>query len=211
MSEDLMVTPLPALRNGYITFGCFQSLAKINNDVLSVWSRIFKAMPQARLRLQNRQLHSPAMRELVAERLARYEIPLERVTLEQSVPRAKYLTAHAHIDIILDTFPFTGGTTTCEALWMGVPTLTLAGKTMVARQGAGLLTCAGLADWVSLNDEDYVAKVLAHAANLEKLARLRDGLRHQLLASPLCDSLRFSRNFEAALWGMWDRFTGKTK
>jgi predicted O-linked N-acetylglucosamine transferase (SPINDLY family) len=209
VSEDLLATPLPALHNGCITFGSFQSLAKINDEVLTVWGRIIQAMPHARLRLQNRQLHSPIMREQLLQRLARNGIAPDRVTLEQSVPRADYLAAYGCIDIILDTFPFTGGTTTCEALWMGVPTVTPAGMTMVARQGASMLACVGLADWIARGDEDYVVKALAHAADLEKLARLRAGLRQQLLESPLCDSPRFARNFEAAMWEMWRSFEEK--
>ena len=206
MSDDLSVTTLPALRNGYLTFGSFQSLSKINDEVLSVWSRIFHALPNARLRLQNRQLDSPVIREELLGRLTRNGIDPERVMLEPSVPRAQYLAAHALVDIILDSFPFTGGTTTCEALWMGVPTVTSAGKTMVARQGASMLTCAGLSDWIAENDEDYVAKTLAHAADLAKLGLLRAALRQQLLAAPLCDSPRFARSFETALWNMWSRF-----
>ena len=112
-------------------------------------------------------------------------------------------------DIILDTFPFPGGTTTCEALWMGVPTVTLAGKTMLSRQGASLLSCAGLADWVAVDEQDYVAKAITHAADLEKLTMLRAGLRRQVLASPLFDGPRFARNFEAAMWEMWHRFKEK--
>ncbi|MBI3902368.1 MAG: hypothetical protein HY306_05410 [Nitrosomonadales bacterium] len=90
------------------------------------------------------------------------------------VPRESYLAAHAEVDIILDTFPFTGGTTTCEALWMGVPTLTLAGDTMLARQGASLLTCAGLTDWVADSEEDYMNRAIRHATNLSSLAELLD-------------------------------------
>lgn len=208
LSKDLPVTPLPALQNGCITFGSFQSLAKINDGVLSIWGRIFQAMPHARLRLQNRQLHSPIMREQLLQRLARNGIAPDRVALEQSVPRAEYLAAYGCIDIILDTFPFTGGTTTCEALWMGVPAVTPAGMTMVARQGASMLACAGLADWIARGDEEYMVKALAHAADLEKLARLRAGLRQQLRESPLCDSRGFARNFEEAMWGMWRSFEG---
>jgi protein O-GlcNAc transferase len=119
----------------------------------------------------------------------------------------EYLAAHAHIDIILDTFPATGGTTTCEALWMGVPTVTLAGDRMLSRQGVALLACAGLEDWIGVDDKDYVEKAITHAVDLEKLARLRADLRRQVLASPLFDGPRFARNFEAALWGMWRCFS----
>jgi len=203
---NFLVAPSPALRDGHITFGCFQDQAKINDEVLSVWGRILRAMPRARLRLQNRQLNSPQVREHLLHRLARNGIAPEQVMLEASVPREDYLAAHAHVDILLDTFPFSGGTTTCEALWMGVPTVTLAGQTMVARQGSSLLTSVGLTDWIAINEEDYVAKALAHASDLEKLAWLRTGLRERILVSPLCDSSRFARNFETALWEMWRDF-----
>lgn len=209
LSENLEPSPLPALVKGYLTFGCFQSLSKINDEVLAAWSRILRAMPSARLTVQNRQLHSPAMRDELLGRLARNGIDPERATLKRSAPRAEYLEAHAEIDIILDTFPFTGGTTTCEALWMGVPTVTLAGETMVARQGASLLSCAGLTDWIAENEEEYVKKAQGHAADPEKLSRLRAGLRERLLVSPLCDAPLFARNLEAALWGMWDAVAKK--
>ncbi len=205
-NEEFPLTSLPALRNEYITFGCFQNLAKINDAVLTAWGRIIHQVPRGRLHIQNRSLISPAIREEVQRRLAQRGIAPERVMLEKSVPRREYLAAHAHIDIILDTFPFPGGTTTCEALWMGVPTVTLAGKSMLARQGASLLACAGLADWIAEDEEDYVAKAVAATIDLERLARLRAGLRQQVLASPLFDAPRFARNFEEAMWGMWHRF-----
>lgn len=206
IGDELASTPLPALRNGYVTFGCFQNVTKINDTVLAAWGRILQVLPQARLRLQNRLLNSPTIREQLQERFARSGIASERVTLAESVPRLDYLAAHAHIDIILDTFPFPGGTTTCEALWMGVPTVTVAGNSMLARQGASLLTCAGLADWVATDDEDYVAKAVARATDLEKLATLRAELHRQVMDSPLFDGTRFARNFEEAMWGMWRRF-----
>ncbi len=211
LDEKMKVTPLPAISNGYITFGCFQEFAKINEDVLSVWGRIFQALPRARLRLQNQLSLFPAVRDELLGRLMRHGIARERVTFEKPVPRIEYLAAHADIDIILDTFPFTGGTTTCEALWMGVPTVTLAGDTMIARQGASLLASAGLTDWIATNSEDYVAKTVVHAKDLDSLARLRAGLRQQVLSSPLFDGLRFARNFEMAMWAMWHRFLAEQR
>jgi len=196
-------SPLPALRKGHITLGCFQKLAKINEEVLATWARVMQLLPQATLRMQDRLFRSVAMRERMQHRLARHGIDPARVRLEKSVPRLEYLAAHAKVDFILDTFPFAGGTTTCEALWMGVPTLTLAGDNMAARQGASLLSCAGLSDWIAADVEDYVTKAVAHAADLEKLSRLRAGLRGQVLASPLFDGPGFAANFEMALWGMW--------
>jgi predicted O-linked N-acetylglucosamine transferase (SPINDLY family) len=122
-----------------------------------------------------------------------------------NLPREDYLMAYADVDIILDTFPYPGATTTCEALWMGVPTVTLAGDTLVSRQGASLLACAGLDEWIAADVEDYVARTLVHAADIDRLARLRLTLRRKVLASPLFDAPRFAGNLTAALRGMWEQ------
>jgi predicted O-linked N-acetylglucosamine transferase (SPINDLY family) len=200
---DLPVAPLPALKNGYLTFGCFQNLSKVGNEVLTVWGKILSAMPDAKLRWQCKQLGDQAVRAQFIERLRQHGIDPARVTLHGSVTRAAYLAAHAEVDVMLDTFPYPGGTTTCEALWMGVPTLTVAGDTLLARQGASLLTAAGLGDWVTTGEEDYISQAAALANDLPKLATLRAGLRGQVRVSPLYDARRFARNFEEALWGMW--------
>ena len=203
-SPGLEPTPPPAARNGYITFGCFQNLLKLNDAVLAAWGRILAALPNARLRLQGGQLNYPAARARVQDRLQRFGITPERVTMAGHAPREDYLRAHAGVDIILDTFPYPGATTTCEALWMGVPTMTLSGNSLVSRQGASLLACAGLDDWIAADEDDYVARTLAHAADLGRLASLRSDLRPRVLASPLFEAPRFARNFEAALQGMWE-------
>jgi len=200
---DLPVASLPALMNGMITFGCFQILAKLGDGVLEAWGEIFAALPNAKLRVQCKQLGEPAQVEQLLQRLQRYGIGPARVETHGSAHRKAYLAAHAEVDMILDTFPYPGGTTTCEALWMGVPTLTLAGDSLLARQGASLLTAAGLEDWVATSKEEFIIKAIALACDLPKLAALRAGLRAQVLASPLFDAPRFARNFEDALWGMW--------
>ncbi|MFZ2333462.1 MAG: tetratricopeptide repeat protein [Sideroxyarcus sp.] len=201
--EKLSITPLPALRNGRITFGCFQNMTKLNDEVLAAWSAILKAIPQARLRIQNMQMIFPKAREQLRQHLNRCGIAPEQTTIVEPCSREQYLAAHAEVDIILDTFPFSGGTTTCESLLMGVPTLTLAGDTMLARQGASLLTCAGLDKWIAHNMEEYVSLALAHAADVDRLAQLRTRLRQQLLASPLFDAPLFAGRLEDALHGMW--------
>lgn len=200
---DLPVAPLPALANRHITFGCFQLLTKVGDEVLKVWSSILNALPDARLRWQCRQFGDPEVVTQLLERLQRCGIDPERVTFLSSTPRVKYLAAHAEVDLILDTFPFPGGTTTCEALWMGVPTLTLADNSLLSRQGASLLTAAGLSEWVATSKPDYIEKAIAMAIDLDKLASLRAGLRTQVLESPLFDAKRFARSLEEALWGMW--------
>jgi protein O-GlcNAc transferase len=198
-------TSLPGMRNGYITFGSFQKLGKINERVIALWGRVFRAVPDARLRLQNRQMNCPAAREHLLDQLANSGIAPERVAIAGEVPREGYLAAHAEVDIILDTFPFPGGTTTCESLWMGVPTLTLAGDTLLGRQGASLLACAGLNDWIASDEDEYVVKAISHATDVDRLAQLRIGLRDQVKDSPLFDGRRFAHNLENALCEMWQK------
>ncbi len=202
------VAPLPALRGGGFTFGCFQAGLKLNDAVLAAWGRILRALPGARLRIQNAAMGYVGARSALLERLARAGIAADRVALFGRMPREEYLRAHADVDIILDTFPYTGATTTCEALWMGVPTLTLAGDTLASRQGASLLASTGLDDWIAADEDDYVARAIALASAQERLARLRADLRERALASPLFDAERFARNLERALLGMWQRKAG---
>jgi protein O-GlcNAc transferase len=200
---DLPVASLPALQNSYLTFGCFQRLTKVNDEVLMAWAKILNALPNARLRWQCKQFDDPGVATQLAERLQRHGIDPARIRMHGALSREAYLKAHAAVDVILDTFPFSGGTTTCEALWMGVPTLTLAGDTLLFRQGESLLTAAGLQDWVATSVAKYVDKAVALNDDLPRLATLRAGLREQVSVSPLFDTQRFARNFEDALWGMW--------
>jgi predicted O-linked N-acetylglucosamine transferase (SPINDLY family) len=200
---DLPVASLPALTNGYVTFGSFQRLDKVTNDVLTAWAKILTALPSARLRLQSKQLGNPAMAQQFSQRLQQFGIDPARVIMHGATSREVYLAAHGEVDILLDTFPYTGATTTCEALWMGVPTLTLAGATLLARVGASVITSAGLKEWVATSMADYVDKAIVLAGDIPRLSALRFILREQALASPIFDAPRFARNFEDALWGMW--------
>jgi protein O-GlcNAc transferase len=201
---SIEVLHLPALANGYITFASFQTMVKAGDDVLALWAEVMRALPNARLRWQCKSFEDTTVADDLRQRLAQFGVHSDRVTLLGSVSREAYLVAHAEVDVILDTFPFPGGTTTCEALWMGVPTLTLAGNTLIARQGASLLTAAGLGDWVAVSKAEYVSKALLLTSDLGKLANLREKLRQQVLASPLFDASRFAKNMENALWEMWN-------
>ncbi len=171
----------------------------MNDAQLQRWAQVLAALPSAALRWQCKQFADPRCVEQTAARLVASGIGLERVQLFAYADRPAYLAAHAEVDIILDTSPFTGGTTTCEALWMGVPTVTLAGASLLARQGASLLSAAGLADWVVDDDAAYVARAVSAAGDLAALAALRAGLRQQVARSPLCDARRFAANLHAAL------------
>jgi protein O-GlcNAc transferase len=192
----------PSLRHGAITFGSFQNLGKLQPAVLLAWARILRELPASRLRLQNAQLGDPAARQAMQGRLREHGIDPARVAMHGKQSRRAYLAAHAEVDLLLDTFPYPGGTTTCEALWMGVPTVTLEGDRMLSRQGAALLRAAGLDDWVASDLDGYVATALRHAGNPAALADLRRGLRDRVRRSPLFDGALFARRFEEAMWGM---------
>ncbi|MBC7618353.1 MAG: tetratricopeptide repeat protein [Candidatus Saccharibacteria bacterium] len=199
---DLLVSPLPATRLGYVTFGCYQPIRKLTEQIFALWGRIYQQLPQARFRLQGADFNKPEISAELLTRLARVGIPAHRVMLRDSTMRFEYLHSHAEVDILLDSFPYPGGTTTCDALWMGVPTVTLAGNTMLSRQGLSLLRCAGLPDWVAETEDEYVAIAVNKASDLPRLRQFRASLRQQVFDSPLFDAPRFARNMEAALLAM---------
>ena len=207
--EVVPVSLLPALSNHCVTFGCFNNLSKINDEVVALWSRILKAVPGSRLFLKFQQLGEKSVCQHVAQRFARYGVEESRLTMEGYDARVAYLSAYHRVDIGLDPFPYPGGTTTVESLWMGVPVLTLAGERFLSRQGVGLLMNAGLPDWVAKDKEDYVARAVKHARDLPRLALLRSRLRQQVLASPIFDAERFAGHFEDALRGMWKKWCEK--
>lgn len=199
----LRVTDTPALARGHITFGSYQNPTKIGSAVLDTWGRVLRAVPGARLRLQSRLLDHAAERDALLARLQGTGIEPDRVLLHGAIAsREAHLASHAEVDILLDTFPYPGITTTCEALWMGVPTVTLAGRTMLARQGAALLGQVGLADWVAGSADDYVAVATRHAQDIQALQALRQGLRARAAASPLFDATRFAQTWWSALRDM---------
>lgn len=203
---ELPVSPVPAIRNGFVTFGCFQARTKLTETQLALWGQVLREIPDARLRLASHQIDEAASLQEFVDRLQGAGLDTARVSVVGPVSREKYLASYALVDIILDTFPYTGGTTTCEALWMGVPTLTLSGgHTMIARQGAAMLTCVGLEDWIASDAADYLAKAAAHAADLEALVVLRESLRARAMASALFDAPRFARNLEHAFRSMWQQ------
>ncbi|HEY8023051.1 MAG TPA: tetratricopeptide repeat protein [Burkholderiaceae bacterium] len=199
----LDVAPLPAHGNGSITFGCFNNLSKINDAVVALWCDILDAIPDSRLFLKNMQFGEPGARQAAAERFAARGIDAARLILEGPSSREQYLRSYDRIDIALDPFPYTGGTTTAEALWMGVPVLSLAGQRFLSRQGAGLLANAGLPGWVAKNTVQYIALAVSHAADIEQLSALRKNLRGRVLASPIFDAGRFAIHFETMLRNMW--------
>lgn len=200
--EDLRPSTPPALSRGFVTFGSFQKLDKLSDETLQAWAAVLNRLPLARLRLQSRPLGYTESIKYLQARLANANINLTRVDLVGEMPRDQYLQAYSDVDIVLDTFPFPGGTTTAEALWMGVPTLTLAGTTLLGRQGESMLGCLGMTDWVAYSTTEYVESALKKASDLEGLAALRATLREAALPSPLFDAAAFARNLTSAFCEM---------
>jgi predicted O-linked N-acetylglucosamine transferase (SPINDLY family) len=202
--DSLIATPLPAIKNKYVTFGCFQRLDKIGDAVLGAWAKILTRLPNAHLYMACKQLSEPTVLARFKRHLQSHGIDLARVEIQCATKtRALFLARYADVDIMLDSFPYPGVTTTCEALWMNVPTVTLAGNTLLSRQGAGVLTAANLNEWIAHDEDDYVAKAIHFASDLPKLGELRSTLRERVRVSPLFDAPRFAKHFEDALWGMW--------
>lgn len=200
---SVAVNHLPYVDRGRITFGSFQNLAKVNDRVINAWSAIIQATPKSLLRWQCKQFGDLKLRDQTLVRLEKKGIPRSQISLHGPTQRVEYLEALHDVDLILDTFPYPGGTTTCEALWMGVPTLTLAGNSMHARQGSSIMHAAGLLDWIANDESDYVRRAVHHAQGIEALTRLRAQLRSKVIASPIFDAPRFAENLRTALWAIW--------
>jgi len=200
------VSPPPAAKNGYVTLGCFNNPSKINDRVLALWGEILRAVPDARLLLKyGRCFENEAGRRDMLHRCERAGIGGERIDFEGNSARAEFFSAYGRMDFALDPFPYTGATTTCEALWMGVPTLTLNMRRGIAsRTGEMIMKSVGLAEWVAESTEEYVEKAVRFAGEPQRISKIRGELRGRLLTSTLCDAPRFARNFETALWGMWE-------
>lgn len=200
------VSALPSLRSGHITLGSFQPPAKITDAVLTAWSKIMHELPSATLRCQSSALSHATQKSFFAQRLARYGIESDRVNLIGGQNRFDYFSSHAAVDLVLDTFPYPGGTTTCDALWMGVPTVTLRGDSLLSRQGASLLNAAGLADWIAPNVDAYVALAIDKARSIDDLAALRSTLRAKVRDSPLMDAPTFVDALQCAFETMWQSY-----
>lgn len=198
------VTPLPSLVSGHITFGSFNSMPKVTSQVLDLWARVLKSIPGSRLIIKNRALADPRVSQRVLGDLETRGITADRITTQGQRPsQVEHLREYARIDLALDTFPYNGTTTTCEALWMGVPVVTLRGTTHAGRVGASLLSGVGLQDLIADSSDAYVRRAVELATDPAGLASLRVGMRDRLTRSRLLDASAFAREFSRAIRGLW--------
>ncbi|HEX6275844.1 MAG TPA: tetratricopeptide repeat protein, partial [Polyangiaceae bacterium] len=194
---------LPAKERGFVTFGCLNAFPKVNAAVVELWARVLGAVPRSRLVLL---APAGASQARLFEAFARHGVASERVTMVERRARREYLAGYRDIDVCLDTFPYNGHTTSLDALWMGVPVVTLVGDTVVGRAGLSQAMNLGLPELVARTQEEYVARAQALAGDLERLAELRLGLRSRLRESPLMNAERFARHLETAFRGAWRRW-----
>ena len=191
---------------GPVTFGSFNNLAKLSPHTVSLWARVVQSVPQSRLLLKTSQLADAAVCQAVRERFAGHGIEADRLVLEGPSPRANLLASYNRVDIALDPYPYGGGTTTAEALWMGVPVVTLRGGTWTGRVSESILSTVGLSDLVAGSQEAYVDLAAKLAADQDRRAALHATLRSRLEESPFCDGAGFTRQLEDACRGMWKQW-----
>ncbi len=205
--QSLQAPPVTKRRAGPITFGCFNNFAKVTEPMLKLWGRILRAVPESRLLLKAAGLSSESACRRVRRILGDETISPERLDVHEYEPSHEvHLALYEQMDIALDTFPYHGTTTTCEALWMGVPVVTLAGQTHVARVGVSILSNIGLPELAARSQDEYVRIASDLARDLPRISNLRSTLRQRMEQSPLMDAPRFARNIEAACRQMWKKW-----
>lgn len=205
------VTALPAATTGHVTFGCFGRADKILPDVVALWSRVLAEVAGAHLLLKSGGFDVQPVRERIAREFESHGIARERIEFRGGSSHEALLGEYGDVDIALDTFPYNGGATTCDALWMGVPVVTVAGEAMIARQGASLLTAAGHPEWIAQDASTYVAISKRLACDLPRLGALRRELRTRLSASPLCDGAAFAGDLLEVLRKAWQRWCASSR
>jgi predicted O-linked N-acetylglucosamine transferase (SPINDLY family) len=203
------VGPLPAAKNGYLRFGSFNNLAKITSQVVEIWAQVLHGVPNSRLVLKYRGLDDVSVCQRYLGLFMAFGIDTSRVELTPRSPYVEYLAAYGDVDIALDPFPFGGGITTCEALWMGVPVITCPRETFASRHSLSHLSSVGLTETIARTLEEYVELAVSLAGDLPRLASLRAGLRQRMAASPLCDGQRFAANLMHVLRDAWQEWCHK--
>lgn len=206
LTSEPAVNELPALTNGYITFGSLNNFCKVSEGTLRLWARVLNAVENSRLITF---ISAGTHRDRTRDFLVHQGIAADRLTFVGRQSRSRYLQQYLQIDIGLDTFPYNGHTTSLDAFWMGVPVVTLVGDTVVGRAGLSQLTNLGLTELIAKTTDEYVAIITGLSGDLPRLAHLRSTLRHRLEQSPLMDAPRFTKNIEATYRKLWHRYCAK--
>jgi len=205
--DGTVLTPPPSVENGYVTFGSFNNLAKVTPEVIELWAKLLLAVPEARLLLKTKPLHDRCTRENVYRKFNACGIERERVELIGWVDSiGAHLGLYSRVDIGLDTFPYNGTTTTCEALWMGVPVISLEGDTHAGRVGVSILSQTGLPELIAADPVNYIETATRLAGDSVQLATMRKALRVRVGESALCDASTLAREIEHGYRDIWTKY-----
>ena len=204
------VTPPPCLKRDYVTFGSFNNLPKITAEVIEVWAKIMRETPGSRLLLKSKTLADRNIRQKFLQLFTERGISEDRLELHDWLPaKNSHFELYHRVDIGLDPFPYNGTTTTCEALWMGVPVITLSGDRHAARVGASIMHHSGFEESITHTEDGYIALALALARDRQRLATLRKNQRHKMRESQLMDTKLFTSTLEKAYRRMWREWCTK--
>ncbi len=188
------VSPLPALATGRVTFGCFNHAFKLSQTILDAWAQVLQRVPNAQLLMKNRSLNQAEFRDRLHAHFAQHSISPQRVVLEGGSPHAELLAAYGRVDVALDTQPYSGGLTTCEAIWMGVPVITFPGQTFAGRHSTSHLTNAGYPQFIASDLAGYIELAVNWAGRINELAALRSQMRSHIHQSSLCNAQQFAHD-----------------
>jgi protein O-GlcNAc transferase len=203
-SEAPKVNGLPALTNGYVTFGSFNRLSKLNHSVIALWSQLLRTLPDSRMLLGG--MPEEGNYDVLIEWFAQEGIKRERLDFYPRGDMRSYLTLHHQVDICLDTFPYNGGTTTFHALWMGAPTLTLAGRSAAGRCGVAILSKIGMEQFIAYDEREFLQHGLYWSSNLVELAKIRSVIRTRFMGSAISNPELIAAGLERALHIMWQHW-----
>jgi predicted O-linked N-acetylglucosamine transferase (SPINDLY family) len=205
VSIDCAEAP-PFTRNGFITFGSFNNALKLTPSTRRLWAEILTRLPDSRLVFAG--IPQGPVRDGLIRDFERAGIAADRLAIFPRVALAEYYRLFNTVDLALDATPYSGGTTTCDTVWMGVPVVTVPGTRSVSRSAASILATVGLSDWIAASPEDYVRLAVKHAGDRAVIAELRQTLRERMRRSPLMDELQFARDVEDAYRRMWRTWCG---
>jgi predicted O-linked N-acetylglucosamine transferase (SPINDLY family) len=203
--DDVREGPCPHVERGYVTFGSFNAVSKVTPSMVELWSRILHEVPSSRLLVLT--VPEGRTRLRLRDAFEKLGIPADRLDLRGRLRQRDFMAAHQEVDIALDCYPFHGTTTTAHTLWMGLPVVTLAGRSHVARVGVSMLTNVGLAELVASNEAEYVSHAVKLASEGPWLQDLRLNLRKRMLAAPNMDGERFTRSLEHVYTSMWNDYS----
>ncbi len=203
---DVTINSLPASTNNFITFGSMNKITKVNDNVISLWSKVLLSVHHSKLLLRNKDLDNKQVRETICQKFNKQGVEKDRLIFYgETKTRKEILETYNKIDIALDPFPFQGNTSSCESIWMGVPVLTLKGDRFLSHFGESINFNINMNEWIAKDEREYISKAVKFSSDIKGLVEIRKNLRKTALSSPVFDSQRFSNHFANMLWEMWKR------